>query len=63
MALIFFGIPANILNEMTLNHGMIWYILPMALITLNDIMAFYVGFFFGKTPLIKVQQILICLRN
>ncbi|XP_059097760.1 phosphatidate cytidylyltransferase, photoreceptor-specific-like [Tigriopus californicus] len=54
LTLLFFALPGQILNHLTL-RGMIWYILPMTLITLNDIMAFYVGFFFGKTPLIKLS--------
>ena len=53
MALFFFGFPGHLLN-VTVMEGMIWYVLPMTLITLNDIAAYYVGFFFGKTPLIKV---------
>lgn len=54
LTLFFFALPGQILNHLTMN-GMIWYILPMTLITLNDIMAFYVGFFFGRTPLIKLS--------
>eukprot|EP00095_Tigriopus_kingsejongensis_P005415 maker-scaffold327_size205035-snap-gene-1.10 protein:Tk05415 transcript:maker-scaffold327_size205035-snap-gene-1.10-mRNA-1 annotation:"phosphatidate photoreceptor-specific" len=54
MTLLFFAVPGQILNHLTMK-GMIWYILPMTLITLNDIMAFYVGFFFGRTPLIKLS--------
>ena len=53
MALFLFGFPGHLLN-VTVMEGMIWYVLPMTLITLNDIAAYYVGFFFGKTPLIKV---------
>lgn len=34
---------------------MIFYVVPMIVITINDIMAFYVGFYFGKTPLIKLS--------
>ena len=53
MTLFYFGFPGHLLN-VTVMEGMIWYVLPMTLITLNDITAYYVGFFFGKTPLIKV---------
>ena len=45
-----------ILVLMALQIILFRYVLPMSLITLNDIMAFYVGFFFGKTPLIKVGR-------
>ena len=55
MTLFYFGFPGHLLN-VTVMEGMIWYVLPMTLITLNDIAAYYVGFFFGKTPLIKVQH-------
>ena len=34
---------------------MIYYIIPVFVITINDICAYYVGFFFGKTPLIKLS--------
>lgn len=54
MTLFFFGFPGHLLN-VTVMEGMIWYVLPMTLITLNDIAAYYVGFFFGKTPLIKLS--------
>ena len=56
MTLFLFGFPGHLMN-ITLMEGMIWYVLPMTLITLNDIAAYYVGFFFGKTPLIKVNRI------
>jgi CDP-diglyceride synthetase len=35
--------------------GLIWYVMPMSLITINDIGAYMVGFFSGKTPLIKLS--------
>ena len=35
--------------------GMIWYVIPMSVITINDISAYMVGFFCGKTQLIKVR--------
>ena len=56
MALFYFGFPGHLLN-VTVMEGMIWYVLPMTLITLNDITAYYVGFFFGQTPLIKVLHL------
>jgi len=54
MALFYFGFPGHLLN-LTVMEGMIWYVLPMTLIALNDITAYYVGFFFGRTPLIKLS--------
>lgn len=35
--------------------GMIWFIVPVSMIICNDIMAYVFGFFFGKTPLIKLS--------
>jgi len=35
--------------------GLIWFLLPVALIHCNDIMAYMFGFFFGKTQLIKLS--------
>ncbi|XP_055372829.1 phosphatidate cytidylyltransferase, photoreceptor-specific-like [Condylostylus longicornis] len=36
-------------------EGIIWFIIPVAMITCNDIMAYICGFFFGRTPLIKLS--------
>ena len=36
-------------------EGMIWFLLPVSIIIFNDIMAYVFGFFFGKTPLIKLS--------
>lgn len=36
-------------------EGMIWYIVPVSMIICNDVMAYMFGFFFGKTPLIKLS--------
>ncbi|KAI8464082.1 MAG: cytidylyltransferase family-domain-containing protein [Monoraphidium minutum] len=33
----------------------VWFLLPSALIIVNDIMAYLAGFFFGRTPLIKLS--------
>uniref|UniRef100_A0A1I8F3D7 phosphatidate cytidylyltransferase n=1 Tax=Macrostomum lignano TaxID=282301 RepID=A0A1I8F3D7_9PLAT len=35
--------------------GVIWVILPCAMIICNDMMAYVFGFFFGRTPLIKLS--------
>ncbi|KAG0616981.1 hypothetical protein M758_5G156700 [Ceratodon purpureus] len=36
-------------------EGIIWFLLPASLIVINDIMAYFFGIFFGKTPLIKLS--------
>ncbi|GBF97085.1 phosphatidate cytidylyltransferase [Raphidocelis subcapitata] len=36
-------------------EGLVWFLLPSALIIVNDIMAYLAGFFFGRTPLIKLS--------
>ena len=36
-------------------EGIIWFFLPASLVICNDIMAFVFGFFFGRTPLIKLS--------
>ncbi|CAG9809975.1 unnamed protein product [Chironomus riparius] len=35
--------------------GLIWFITPSLMIIMNDIMAYVFGFFFGRTPLIKLS--------
>ncbi|KAI3686199.1 hypothetical protein L1987_79872 [Smallanthus sonchifolius] len=34
-------------------EGIFWFLLPVSLIAINDVAAYFFGFFFGKTPLIK----------
>ncbi|XP_062094941.1 phosphatidate cytidylyltransferase 1-like [Humulus lupulus] len=36
-------------------EGIIWFLLPATLIVINDIAAYFFGFFFGRTPLIKLS--------
>ncbi|XP_071940540.1 phosphatidate cytidylyltransferase 1-like [Coffea arabica] len=36
-------------------EGIFWFLLPASLIVINDIAAYLVGFFFGRTPLIKLS--------
>jgi len=36
-------------------QGLIWFILPALLIVSNDVWAYFWGFFFGQTPLIKLS--------
>mmetsp|Transcript_2725 Transcript_2725/g.8303 ORF Transcript_2725/g.8303 Transcript_2725/m.8303 type:complete len:303 (-) Transcript_2725:275-1183(-) len=35
--------------------GLIWFLLPCSLVICNDIWAYIFGFFFGRTPLIKLS--------
>jgi len=52
--LLSFALPGHLLNKAML-HGLMWYVLPMGIITINDIAAYMVGFFCGRTPLIKLS--------
>ena len=36
-------------------EGLIWFVLPVSLVVCNDIFAYVAGFFFGKTPLIRLS--------
>lgn len=36
-------------------EGLIWFLLPTSLVIINDIFAYLAGFFFGRTPLIKLS--------
>ncbi|KAI9096455.1 phosphatidate cytidylyltransferase [Phlyctochytrium arcticum] len=36
-------------------EGLIWFVLPAALVVCNDIAAYVFGFFFGRTPLIALS--------
>jgi len=36
-------------------HGLIWFLVPVSMIICCDIMSYMFGFFFGKTPLIKLS--------
>ncbi|KAI8894095.1 cytidylyltransferase family-domain-containing protein [Globomyces pollinis-pini] len=36
-------------------EGLIWFVLPSFLVICNDIFAYIFGFFFGKTPLIRIS--------
>lgn len=55
MGILFLCVPGHMMNLATFS-GMIWYVVPMSVITINDISAYMVGFFFGKTQLIKVPS-------
>ena len=51
----FFLVVAGFLLNLTIQHGMVWYIFSMSIITINDIAAYMCGFFFGSTPLIVLS--------
>lgn len=36
-------------------QGLIWFIVPVSMIVINDVMAYLFGFFFGRTQLIKLS--------
>eukprot|EP00842_Homolaphlyctis_polyrhiza_P006816 jgi/Hompol1/723/HPOL_005395-RA len=36
-------------------EGLIWFVLPVSLVICNDIMAYVCGFFWGRTPLIRLS--------
>ena len=36
-------------------EGLIWFIMPIMMVVMNDVMAYMFGFFMGKTPLIKLS--------
>ncbi|KAF9179470.1 hypothetical protein BGZ49_005144, partial [Haplosporangium sp. Z 27] len=36
-------------------EGLVWFFLPVSLVISNDIFAYIFGFFFGRTPLIKLS--------
>ena len=38
-----------------ITHGLVWFLLPALLIISNDCWAYIVGFFFGRTPLIRLS--------
>ena len=36
-------------------QGLIWFVLPVLLVVANDCLAYFSGFFFGRTPLLKIS--------
>ena len=36
-------------------EGLIWFIMPIMMVIINDIMAYMFGFAMGRTPLIQVR--------
>lgn len=54
MILLFIFLPSSFFVS-NIFEGLIWFLLPSFLIIINDIMAYLAGFFFGRTPLIKLS--------
>ena len=38
-----------------ITQGLIWFIMPIMMVIINDVMAYMFGFFMGRTPLIKLS--------
>lgn len=38
-----------------IHSGLLFFLLPVLLVVCNDVMAYFFGFFFGRTPLIKLS--------
>lgn len=41
--------------EVNILHGLYWFLVPVSLVIINDIMAYVCGITIGKTPLIKIS--------
>jgi phosphatidate cytidylyltransferase len=54
MALIITVISSNLMIHNAF-QGIIWFLIPVAIININDISAYFFGIFFGKTMLIKLS--------
>lgn len=48
-------VPPYSINVIFFISGLIWFIVPVSMIVCNDVMAYMFGFFFGRTPLIKLS--------
>ena len=53
--ILFVAIMMEYFNMANLMEGMIWFIFPLFLVIVNDIMAYIFGKMFGRTPLIKIS--------
>ncbi|EIE23739.1 phosphatidate cytidylyltransferase [Coccomyxa subellipsoidea C-169] len=54
LILLFVFIPSSFFVS-NIFDGIIWFLLPCSLVIANDIFAYLSGFFFGRTPLIKLS--------
>lgn len=54
MAIFFVIIQGNYI-ELNILHGLYWFLIPVSLVIVNDIMAYVCGITMGKTPLIAIS--------
>ncbi|KAL1931807.1 hypothetical protein VTP01DRAFT_9951 [Rhizomucor pusillus] len=54
MALLLIVVQSHFIVDNIL-EGLIWFVMPAALVVCNDTFAYICGFFFGKTPLIQLS--------
>lgn len=54
MAIFFVIIQGNYI-ELNILHGLYWFLIPVSLVIVNDIMAYVCGITIGRTPLIKIS--------
>ncbi|KAF7732732.1 hypothetical protein EC973_000003 [Apophysomyces ossiformis] len=54
MALLMIVVQSHFIVDNIL-EGLIWFVMPAALVVINDIFAYICGFFWGKTPLIQLS--------
>lgn len=54
MAIFFVVIQGNYI-ELNILHGLYWFLVPVSLVIVNDIMAYVCGITFGRTPLIAIS--------
>jgi phosphatidate cytidylyltransferase len=55
MALIVVVVQSTFLVANIYAGGLIWFFVPCGLVVQNDVFAYFFGFFFGKTPLIRLS--------
>lgn len=53
--ILFVAIMMEYFNLANLMEGLIWFVFPLLVVVVNDIMAYIFGKMFGRTPLIKIS--------
>jgi len=48
-------VPSSFLVSLIFQQGILWLVFPACLVIVNDVAAYFFGFFFGRTPLIKIS--------
>lgn len=48
-------LPSSFFVSNIFECGILWFVLPAVLIIINDVMAYFFGFYLGSTPLIKLS--------